>query len=76
MFDRNSLARRNLLPMGLISIAVALLAFSAFGGGIPRAGAADLSLDDAALKIGKELVPDLSEPRGGVFAVVGNTSAS
>ncbi len=55
MFDRNSLARRNLLPMGLISIAVALLAFSAFGGGAARAGAADLSLDDAALEIGKEL---------------------
>lgn len=55
MFDRNSLARRNLLPMGLILIALALLAFSAFGGGIPRANTSNLSLDDRALEIGKEL---------------------
>ncbi len=52
---QHAFARRNLLPIGLILITLALLAFSAFSGGIPRANAANLSLDDTALEIGKEL---------------------
>lgn len=48
-------ARENLFPLGLLGIALALLAVSAFAGNDAQARAANRSLDDEALEIGKEL---------------------
>lgn len=55
MLNRNSFARTNLLPMGLLLIAFALLAVSTFAGNGAPTITANRSFDDEALEIAKQL---------------------